>query len=247
MKNTVHSPEARTSSDKQPAAIGGVAASPEPLNPWMRMVSKLIQRQLFRGTHEYEIVGEQLNVRVKTPFREEKLSIMLTVLNPEPVIDKSSLEFVSRVNGEPLVSLRLSKPDPETFNAFVRTLKQRALAEYNAFSGLRATEPPAGLTGNSYEEPPEFDETGDLVAPAPRNVRAGEVDIAIRMLQTHLRSDQCATLIAALEALRAEPDDHANLTRVAQAFGELGGEQGAALTYAPYLAMLLSDDPFDRG
>ena len=211
------------------------------------MTDKLIQKQLFRGTHEYEIDGEQLNVRVKTPFREEKLSIMLTVLNPEPVIDQSSLAFVSRVNGEPLVSLRLTKPDPQTFNAFVNTLKQRALAEYNAFSGLRATEPVAGLAGNSYEEPPEFDETDELVVPAHRKVKVGEVDTAIRMLQTHLESGQCATLIAALEALRAQPDDHAKLTRVAQVFGELGGEQGAVLTYAPYLAVLLSDDPFDRG
>ena len=73
------------------------------------------------------------------------------------------------------------------------------------------------------------------------------MDTAIHMLRTHLELDHCAALIAALEALRAAPHDQANLTRVAQAFGELGGKQGAALTYAPYLAMLLSDDPFDRG
>ena len=210
------------------------------------MASKLVQRQLFRGTHEYEIDGEQLNVRVKTPFREESLSIMLTVLNPEPVIDRSSLAFVSRVNGEPLVSLRLAKPDPQSFNDFVTTLKQRALAEYNAFSGLRPTEPPAGLAGNSYEEPPEFDEPDGRVAPARRKVNVAEVRTAIRMLQTHLGSERCAILIEALEALHAAPEDYANLSKVAEVFGELGAEQGAVLTYAPYLAVLLSDDPFDR-
>lgn len=212
------------------------------------MVSKLVQKQLLRGTHEYEIVGEELNVRVKAPFKkEERLSVMLTVLNPEPVIDRTSLAFVSRVNGEPLVSLRLAKPDPETFNAFVSTLKQRALAEFNAFSGLRSTEPPAGLAGNSYEEPPEFDTPDDQVVPARRDVNVGEVATAIRMLQTHLESGSCASLIAALEALREAPDDYANLTRVAETFGELRGEQGAVLTYAPYLAILLSGDPFGRG
>jgi hypothetical protein len=210
------------------------------------MASKLIQKQLFRGTHEYEIDGEQLHVRVKTPFREEKLTIMLTVLNPEPVIDSSSLAFVSRVNGEPLVSLKLAKPDAESFNAFVNTLKQQALAEYNAFSGLRASEPPADLGGNSYEEPPEFNETDELV-PAHRKIRVDEVETAIRMLETHLGPDRCASLIAALEALRESPDEYARLTEVARVFGELGGEQGAVLTYAPYLAILLSDDPFDRG
>lgn len=211
------------------------------------MVNKLVQKQLLRGTHEYEIVGEELHVRVKTPFQEEKLTIMLTVLNPEPVIDKSSLAFVSRVNGEPLVSMRLAKPDPQTFNAFVSTLKQQAIAEYNAFSGLRPSKAPTELAGNSYEERPEFDEPDGVVAPSHRNVNVNEVDTAIRMLQTHMAPDQCASLIAALEALRAAPDEYANLTRLAEVFGELGGDQGAVLTYAPYLAILLSDDPFDRG
>jgi len=210
------------------------------------MSSKLVQKQLFRGTHEFEIDGEQLNVRVKTPFKEEKLSVMLTVLNPEPVIDKSSLAFVSRVNGEPLVSLMLAKPDPQRFNAFVNELKQRALAEYNAFSGLLQTAPPAGLAANSYDEPPDFDDDDGVVAPGKRTVRVDEVDTAIRMLQTHLDPEQTAPLVEALTALRASPEDHAALERVVQVFGELGGSQGAVLTYAPYLAILMSDDPFNR-
>ncbi|MDJ0738733.1 MAG: hypothetical protein QNJ91_03390 [Gammaproteobacteria bacterium] len=210
------------------------------------MASRLVQRQLFRGTQEYEIDGEQLNVRVKTPFREESLSIMLTVLNPEPVIGKSSLAFVSRVNGEPLVSLRLAKPDPQSFNDFVTTLSQRALAEYNAFSGLRPADSAAGLAGNSYDEPPGFDAPDGRVVPARRKVNVSEVQTAIRMLQTHVDPVRCATLIDALETLHAAPQDYANLNRVAEVFGELGAQQGAVLTYAPYLAVLLSDDPFDR-
>jgi hypothetical protein len=209
------------------------------------MTTKLVQKQLFRGTQEFEIVGEQLNVRVKTPFREESLTVLLSVLNPEPVIDKSTLDFVSRVNGEPLVSLRLAKPDPQTFNDFVATLKQQAAAEYNAFSGLRATEPPAGLAGNSYEEPPEFDDD-DSLRPARRDVNIAEVDTAIRMLETHLEPTQVETLITALQELRAAPEDYAKLVKLAQVFGELGGVQGAVLTYAPYVGLLLSDDPFDR-
>jgi hypothetical protein len=206
------------------------------------MAHRLVQRRLLRGRCEYEIVGEQLNVRVKAPFREaEEHSIMLTVLNPEPVINRSGLDFVSRVNGEPLVSLALAKPDPRTFNAFVSTLKERALAEYNAFSGLRPTGHPAGLAGNSYEEPPEFGDTGEATAPPRRKVNVDEVDTAIRMLRTHLEFSQIATLIAALEALHAAPEDDAKLTEVARAFGELGASQGAVLTYAPYIAVLLSD------
>lgn len=211
------------------------------------MISKLVQKQLFRGTHEYEIDGEQLNVRVKTRFKEEKLSIMLTVLNPEPVIDKSSLSFVSRVNGEPLVSLMLAKPDPQRFNAFVSELKQRALAEYNAFSGLLPAAPPPELAGNSYAEPPDFgDEDGVAIAPG-RKVRVDEVDTAIRMLQTHLDPGQADDLVAALQSLRDAPEDHDALRKVAEVFSGLGGSQGAVLTYAPYLAILLSGNPYERG
>jgi hypothetical protein len=209
------------------------------------MTTKLVQKQLFRGTQEFEIVGEQLNVRVKTPFREESLSVLLSVLNPEPVIDKSTLDFVSRVNGEPLVSMRLAKPDPQSFNDFVNTLKRQAAAEYNAFSGLRATEPPAGPGGNSYEEPPEFDDD-DALTPARRDVNIAEVDTAIRMLETHLEPSQVEPLIKTLQELREAPEDYAKLVELAQVFGDLGSVQGAVLTYAPYVGVLLSDDPFDR-
>jgi hypothetical protein len=208
------------------------------------VVNKLVQRQLFRGTHEYEIVGDQLNVRVKTRFKEESLSILLSVLNPEPVIDRSSVAFVSRVNGEPLVSFQLAKPDAQTFNAFVNHLKQQALAEYNAFSGLRTGEPVAGPGGNSFDEPPDFGDPDELVVPTHREIRVDEVETAIRMLKTHLPPGECADLIEALEGLRDSPEDQTRLGRVVEVFSGLGGHQGAVLTYAPYLAFLLSDDPW---
>lgn len=212
------------------------------------MATTLIQKHLFKGTYEYEIVGEQLNVRVKTPFKEETLSILLTVLDPEPVISKSRLEFVSRVNGEALISLILAKPNKQAFNDFVNTLKQRALAEYNAFSGLKPTNSPEGLATNVYEEPPGWDEAGDAIARVKQDVDVEKLDTAIRMLQTHLDPAQTEPLITALEALRAAPKNEANLNKVAKIFSEMGANQGqgAVLTYAPYIAILLSDDPFGK-
>jgi hypothetical protein len=208
------------------------------------MVTTLIQKHLFKGTREYEIAGEQLNVRVKTPFKnEERFSVTLAVLNPEPVINKSDLEFVSRVNGEALISLMLAKPNTRAFNDFVSTLKQKALAEYDAFSGLRPTDGAKGLAANVYEEPPEFDETGDAVARVKQDVDVEKVDTAIRMLQTYLDPAQTEPLIAALESLRAAPENDANLDKVVLVFSELGACQGAVLTYAPYIAVLVSDDP----
>mgnify|MGYP001550140873 CR=1 FL=1 len=67
------------------------------------METKLLQKHIFKGTQEFEIVDDVVNVRMKPRLRkEETLTVMLTVLNPEPLINKSLLEFTSRVNNEPL-------------------------------------------------------------------------------------------------------------------------------------------------
>jgi hypothetical protein len=72
------------------------------------------------------------------------------------------------------------------------------------------------------------------------------VDTAIRMLETHLEPSQVEPLIKTLQELREAPEDYAKLVELAQVFGDLGSVQGAVLTYAPYVGVLLSDDPFDR-
>ncbi len=64
------------------------------------------------------------------------------------------------------------------------------------------------------------------------------------MLRQHVDSDEIAPLIEALEALKSEPDDASNFERLVTAFDEIGTRQGAVLTYAPYVTILLSDDPF---
>ncbi|MCF7997317.1 MAG: hypothetical protein K9L88_21195, partial [Chromatiaceae bacterium] len=61
------------------------------------MLTRLIQKHLFLVTQELDIVGDEVRVCIKSPWSEEKLTVMLTVLNPEPVIKKSRLEFTSRV------------------------------------------------------------------------------------------------------------------------------------------------------
>ena len=122
------------------------------------MTMKLVQKQFLKGSREFEIVDDTVSVRIRTPFKEEKMTVVLTVLNPEPVVNKPFLEFHSRVKCGPLLSLVLDKPDTETFNAFVNELKQRAREEYNAFAGLKAGSRPERLAGNVYEEPPNFDE-----------------------------------------------------------------------------------------
>jgi len=203
---------------------------------------KLIQKQFLKGSREFELDGDIINFRIKTALKEEKLTVDLSILNPEPVVNKPFLEFHSRVKCGPLLSLLIDKPNAREFNAFVDALKQRARQEYNAFAGFSSGTAADRLPGNVYEEPPEMGEpdknrTRTKVIPL-------RVDETIQMLQQHLDGAEIDALVMALEALKAEPDNEASFNQLLKAFDDLGPRQGAVLTYAPYVSLLLSDDPF---
>jgi len=211
------------------------------------MSSKLIQKHFLKGTTEYEIFDDHVAVRAKSKFSQEDgetLTVTLAVLNPEPVITRSHLEFLSRVNGETLLSLALSRSNVSEFNDFVNTLKQRALAEYNAISGISVEAKPTTLNGNLYEEPPEFGEHSPADISKAKTVSVVGVENAINMLKTYVKNEEIQPLLTALESLKLAPQEHAKLVDVATVFNELGSSQGAVLTYAPYITIMLSDDPF---
>lgn len=206
---------------------------------------KLVQKQLFKGTREIEIVGDTVSFRVKTGLKEDSLTVDLRMVNPEPVVNGPLLEFHSRVKCDPLITLLIDKPDAETFNAFVDELSQRARQEYNAFAGLRSGPMPAAMAANVFDEPPDFDEPakGQKEKKA-RPVRTADIDISIEMLQRHLDTEDIEPVLEALRALRQQPENASCLAQLVEAFEGLGPRQGAVLTYAPYVGILLSDDPF---
>ena len=208
------------------------------------MSTKLTQKYLLKGTREFEIIDDQIHVRVKSRSAKETLSITLAVLNPEPIITRSHLEFVSRVNGEALLSLALSRPNVTEFNEFVNTLKQRAQEEYDAISGISVAAKSTPFDDNSYEDPPEFSEPSPADISKDKTINVEGVENAINMLQTYVHHADIQPLITALEALKLAPHDHSKLVEVATVFNELGSSQGAVLTYAPYISIMLSDDPF---
>ena len=204
------------------------------------MTTKLIQKQLFKGTQEFEIVDDAVNIHIKSPFKnDETLTVMLAVLNPEPIISKSRLEFTSRVNNEALVSLQLAKPNAEEFNAFVNLLKQKAQEEYNEFAGLTAAD--TKLEGNAYDEPPDFEDTDKPTRIVRKPVRVEAVEESINMLSEYIGGVEIDPLLSALKALQSEPENIEHLSRLAREFDALGPVQGAVLTYAPYIGILMSD------
>ena len=205
------------------------------------MSTKLIQKQLFKGTQEFEIVDDAINIHIKSPFKkDETLTVMLAVLNPEPIIRQSRLEFTSRVNNEALVSLYLAKPNAEEFNAFVNLLKQKAQDEYNEFAGLKANAS-STLEGNVYDEPPDFEATDEPGGIARKPVRVEAVEESINMLSEYIGGEEIEPLLSALKALQSEPENIEHLSRLAKEFDALGPGQGAVLTYAPYIGILLTD------
>ena len=148
---------------------------------------KLIQKHPLKGSREFEIVGNEVKVRIKTPFKNETFTEVLSILNPEPIVNKSYLEFHSRVKCGPLLSLFLDKPNAEEFNAFVDVLKQRALEEYNVFAGLRTVSKSADPTVNPNEEPGGPEGTAKQKSTIfGKPVDDAKVENTIRMLEKHL-------------------------------------------------------------
>lgn len=206
---------------------------------------KLVQKQLFKGTREIEIVGDTVSFRVRTRLRESSLTVDLRMLNPEPEVNGPLLEFHSRVKCDPLITLLIDKPDAKTFNAFVDELRQRARQEYNAFAGLRTGSMSEAMAANVFDEPPDFDQPAQQgAANKARPVRIADIDISIEMLQRHLDAEDIEPVLDALRALRQQPGNESCFTQLVEAFEGLGPLQGAVLTYAPYIGILLSDDPF---
>jgi hypothetical protein len=177
------------------------------------MTTTLRQKHPIKGTREFELVDDEIRYTIKSPLKTESLSVVLNVLDPEPVITGSILAFVSQVNREPLVEFFVDRPDKETFQAFIETLRQRIVDE--SFGRFRVED--AGL-----------------------KVDAARLGEAIEMLRTYVDPGEIEGLLAAMTELKAQPDSVQRQKHVAEAFNALGFVQGQVITYAPYLSFLLS-------
>ena len=78
-----------------------------------------------------------------------------------------------------------------------------------------------------------------------KTISVESIEVSLRMLEQYLDVTEIEPVMSALEALRAEPESEDCFARLVSAFDEIGGRQGAVITYAPYVGLLLSDDPFD--
>ena len=78
-----------------------------------------------------------------------------------------------------------------------------------------------------------------------QNIDPVKIDDAIQMLNKYIKDSCIKPLISLLEALKKEPDNKSLLAQVSAALNDLGVMKGAVLTYAPYVWIMLSEDPFE--
>lgn len=78
----------------------------------------------------------------------------------------------------------------------------------------------------------------------PQETDVMRIDESIELLKKFVNDPAIEPLIAALEALKKDPNNKALLDTMTKAFAGLGIAQGSVLTYAPYVGLLLTDDIF---
>ncbi len=77
-----------------------------------------------------------------------------------------------------------------------------------------------------------------------KKIDTKKIDSSIRLLNTYLKDENIAELIKTLENLKQNPQDESILIKIKEELDKLGIIQGAVFTYAPYINVILSDDPF---
>jgi hypothetical protein len=182
------------------------------------MTTKILQKHPDLGTREFELVDDTIEYRISSRFGDEELSVVLSVLSPEPVVDGPMMHFVSEINREALVKLFVDLPDASSFAEFVRNLKQRINEE--GFGKLSADNRKSAVTRE-------------------------QVDTTIRLLETHMDPTCIDELLSALRGLAQAPDSHEQLSRVAEAFNGLGIQQGQVLTYTSFFNTMVSSTDLD--
>ena len=77
------------------------------------------------------------------------------------------------------------------------------------------------------------------------SIDPARLELSIDQLRQFVGGQELDALIAVLESLCNAPADPLLLDRLHEEFGRLGMVQGAVLTYAPYLSVILSERLFD--
>lgn len=78
------------------------------------------------------------------------------------------------------------------------------------------------------------------------NVEIEKINASIEGLKAFVKDESIDPLISLLEALKEDPNNESLLLELSDTFKALGIIQGAVITYAPYISLLLSYDLFEN-
>jgi len=78
----------------------------------------------------------------------------------------------------------------------------------------------------------------------PQKIDTVRIDESIALLKQFVNDASIEPLLAALEAVKNDPDNVSHIDALDKAFSTLGIVQGTVLTFAPYVGLLLTSDIF---
>ncbi|MDH5544413.1 MAG: hypothetical protein OEZ43_02405 [Gammaproteobacteria bacterium] len=204
---------------------------------------KLVQKRFLKGSKEFEIVDDILYVQVKGILKSEKLALNTALLNSEGVENGDELDFYDSGRNRVVFSMYRNEPSQESFSRFIELLKYKI---DGVELDIESDPGPEAPGWNVYEEPPEFDDVEDQIDSVQfRPVSANRVANDIVMLKTYLDEESIKPFLESLEALKENPENEIAFQHMLEAYHNSGAYQGAILTYAPYLKVILSYSAFE--
>ena len=78
-----------------------------------------------------------------------------------------------------------------------------------------------------------------------RKADATKIEESIQLLNKYVNDANIKPVILVLDELKRDPDNESLIAKLADTLKTIGVMQGAVLTYAPYIAILISYDLFD--
>jgi len=76
-------------------------------------------------------------------------------------------------------------------------------------------------------------------------VDAKEIEVCIALLNEYVKDESIKPVILVLDELKKIPDDASLIDKLSDALNSIGAAQGAVLTYAPYVSVLISKGLFE--
>ena len=77
-------------------------------------------------------------------------------------------------------------------------------------------------------------------------VEIGKINASLEGLKAFVKDESIDPLISLLEAIKEDPNNESLLLELSDTFKALGIIQGAVITYAPYISLLLRYDLFEN-